>query len=92
MWISFPGFLSLRQRFVMLLKFVIENEPKDFTHLFELKLGLRQLVYLPEAIYVKTVIELKTTRSIKKTNSKNHLKIYVSDFKIYCFGFLCAVF
>ena len=76
----------------MLLKFVIENEPKDFTHLFELTLGLRQLVYLPEAINVKTVIELKTSillvvnlvktktyasRSIKRTNSKNHLKIYV---------------
>ena len=61
MWISFPGFLSFRQRFVMLLKFVTENEPKDFTHLFELTQGLRQLVYLPEAIYVKTVIELNTS-------------------------------
>ena len=44
----------------MLLKFVNENEPKDFTPLFELTLGLRQLVYLPEAIYVKRVIELNT--------------------------------
>ena len=44
----------------MLLKF-IENEPKDFTHLFKLTLGLRQLVYVPEAIYVKTVIELNTS-------------------------------
>ena len=61
MWISFPGFLSFRQRFVMLLKFVILNKPKDFTHLFELTLGLRLLVYLPEAIYVKTVIELNTS-------------------------------
>ena len=61
MWISFPGFLSFRQRFVILLKFVIKNEPKDFTHLFELTLGLRKLVYLPEAIYVKTVIELITS-------------------------------
>ena len=61
MWISFPGFLSFRQRFVMLLKFVIENKPKDFPHLFELTLGLRLLVYLPEAIYVKTVIELNTS-------------------------------
>ena len=43
----------------MLLKFV--NKPKDFTHLFELTLGLRLLVYLPEAIYVKTVIELNTS-------------------------------
>ena len=60
MWISFPGFLSFRQRFVMLLKFLIENMPKEFTHLFELTLGLR-LVYLPEAIYVKTVIELNTS-------------------------------
>ena len=61
MWISFPGFLSFRQRFVMLLKFVIENKPKEFTHLFELTLGLCLLVYLPEAIYVKTVIELNTS-------------------------------
>ena len=61
MWISFPGFLSFRQRFVMLLKVGIENKPKDFTHLFELTLGLRLLVYLPEAIYVKTVIELNTS-------------------------------
>ena len=61
MWISFPGFLSFLQRFVMLLKFVIENEPKDFTHLYELTLDLRQLVYLPEAIYVETVIELNTS-------------------------------
>ena len=45
----------------MLLKFVIENKPKDFPHLFELTLGLRLLVYLPEAIYVKTVIELNTS-------------------------------
>ena len=46
----------------MLLKFVIQNKPKDFTHLFELTLGLRLLVfYLPEAIYVKTVIELNTS-------------------------------
>ena len=59
MWVSFPGFLPFRQRFVMLLKFV--NKPKDFTHLFELTLGLRLLVYLPEAIYVKTVIELNTS-------------------------------
>ena len=64
MWISFPGFLSFRQRFVMLLKFVIENEPKDFTHLFELTLGLRQLGYLPEAIYVETLIELNTSISL----------------------------
>ena len=35
-----------------LYKFVIKTEPKDFTHLFELTFGLRQLVYLPEAIYV----------------------------------------
>ena len=61
MWISFPGFLSFRLRFVMLLKFVIGNKPKDFTHFFELTLGLRLLVYLPEAIYVKTVIELNTS-------------------------------
>ena len=61
MWLSFPGFLSFRQRFVMLLKFFIENKHKDFTHLFELTLGLRLLVYLPEAIYVKTVIELNTS-------------------------------
>ena len=40
--------LSFRQRFVMLLKFVIENEPEDFTHLFELTL-------------VKTVIEFNTS-------------------------------
>ena len=45
----------------MLLKFVIENGPKDFTKLFELTLSLRQLVYLLEAIYVKTVIELNTS-------------------------------
>ena len=61
MWISIPGFLFFRQKFVMLLKFVIENGPKDFTKLFELTLSLRQLVYLLEAIYVKTVIELNTS-------------------------------
>ena len=61
MWISFSGFLSYRQRFVMLLKIVIENEPKNFTHLNELTLCLRQLVYLTEATYVKTVIELNTS-------------------------------
>ena len=61
MLMSFPGFLSFRQRFVMLLKFVIENEPKHFTPLFELTHGLRQLVFLPEAIYVKTVIVLNTS-------------------------------
>ena len=61
MWISFPGFLSFRQRFVMLLKFIENEPPKDFTHLFELTLGLHLLVYLPEAIYVKSVIELNTS-------------------------------
>ena len=44
----------------MLKEFAIETEPKYFTHLFELILGLRQLVYLPEAIYIETVIELNT--------------------------------
>ena len=55
-----PGFLSFRQRFVMLLKLVIETSLR-ISHLFELTLGLRQLVYLPEAIYNKTVIELNTS-------------------------------
>ena len=46
-------FLSFRQRFVMLLKFVIQNKPKDFTHLFELTLGLRLLVYLLKLFMLK---------------------------------------
>ena len=43
----------------MLIK-IFETEPKDFTHLFELTVGLRQRVYLPEIIYIKTVIEHNT--------------------------------
>ena len=78
MWISFPGFLSFRQRFVMLLKFVIENKAKDFTHLFDLTLGLRLLIYLPEANYVKTVIELNTSISqVVNWKKPKHMQVEV---------------